>query len=114
MFFGRVAKCTINPIGQTSQPSTMTSVALGDWRRFASFIIQIATQSQTPISTIWKRQTTPKPPARSLPLISGVAVSSGGGLCASKVVAVKSSGRPEMSRFIGPLITDFRGRVSME
>ena len=46
--FGRVTRWMIQPINQVNgiQVSTFTKPAFGDWRRFASFVTQIAAQSQ--------------------------------------------------------------------
>ena len=48
--FGRVTRWMIQPINQVNgiQVSTFTKPAFGDWRRFASFVTQIAAQSQRP------------------------------------------------------------------
>src|SRR6476620_12400568 len=49
--FGRVIKCTINPITVVNgiQPNTVTNVALGEFLRLASRIIQMARKIHTPI-----------------------------------------------------------------
>ena len=39
----------MSPTSGTNQPSTTTSVRLGDWRRAESFMIQMAIQSQMAI-----------------------------------------------------------------
>src|SRR6478672_7665598 len=74
--FGRVIKCTIRPTGQTSHPSTTTSVRFGELRFFESFMIQMATKSQMAIMMSWKMQTPPNRPAAAAPLSSvGVGLS---------------------------------------
>src|ERR1700730_1549015 len=90
------------------QASTVTRVAFGDWRRFASFMTQMAMNSQMARKTSQIKQKPVKIaaiPAAVALSISGVALataaaSSGAAFCARRAVAVKSNGRPEMSRFI--------------
>ena len=100
--FGRVTRCTIKPTGQTSHPKTVTRVAFGELRFFASRMIQIATKSQIAIMMSWKMQTPPKMPAAAAPLSSAGVES-----CASKLETVKANGSPKRSRFIVFLITKF-------
>ena len=96
------------------QASTVTRVAFGDWRRFASFVTQIAIPSQIAIEIRIGISITPHTPATS-PAASfslswvGVAVASS---CARRAVAVKSSGRPEISRFIAVDYRFSRARVN--
>src|SRR6059058_1852315 len=94
-----------------SQPRTVTRVAFGELRFFASRMIQIATKSQIAIMMSWKMQTPPKTPAAAAPLSSvGVVVES----WASKGVTVKANGSPNRSRFIFFVITKFYGEVSTQ
>jgi hypothetical protein len=118
MVFGRVARWTIRPTIGTNQPKTTTSVLFGDWRRAESFMIQIAIQSQMATEIRIGINITPqaaaKIPAAALSLSSigvGLAVASS---WARRAVAVRNSGRQEMSRFIRGLITDFLQRVSTQ
>jgi hypothetical protein len=101
--FGRVAKWTISPTSGTNQPSTTTRVRFGDWRRFESFMIQIAIQSQMASPITSGINIIPKQPATSpaaCPSVSWVGVGEASS-CARRVAAVKRNGRPEISRFIG-------------
>jgi hypothetical protein len=90
------------------QASTVTRVAFGDWRRFASFMTQMAMNSQMARKISQIKQKPPKIaaiPAAVALSISGVALataaaSSGDEVCAKRVVVVTSNGRPEMNRFI--------------
>ena len=118
MVFGRVARWTISPTIGTNQPKTTTSVLFGDWRRAESFMIQIAIQSQMATEIRIGINITPqaaaKIPAAALSLSSiGVALAVASSW-ARRAVAVKNSGRQEMSRFIRGLITNFRQRVSTQ
>lgn len=109
--FGRVTRCTIKPTGQMSQPSTVTSVAFGELRFLASFMIQIATKSQIAIMISWKMQTPPKMPAAAASLsCAGESVVA----CARTVTAVKTNGSPTRSLFIFFLITKFPVDVSTQ
>ena len=83
MSFGRVIKCTINPITVVNgiQPNTVTNVAFGEFLRLASRIIQMARKIHIPIQINQKSR---KPPqAAAIPAFAaaeGVDVSAGVGV----------------------------------
>ena len=96
--FGRVIKCTISPMTVVNgiQASTVTRVALGELRRFASFITQIAMKSQIASEINGIRIPAPQIAAIAPPLISGVGVTS----CARIAEETKTNGEPIKSRFM--------------
>ena len=91
------------------QASTVTRVAFGDWRRFASFMTQMAMNSQMARKISQIKQKPPKIaaiPAAAALSIPGVALAIAAAASrdtgfARRVVAVKSTKRLERSRFIG-------------
>src|ERR1044072_9311486 len=91
----------IQPIHQVNgiHVSTVTRVAFGELRRFASFITKMAAQSQSPID-ISQTMPTTIPPPKHPATAAAWSASLGDELCASKVVAENSAGSPNRSRFI--------------
>lgn len=106
---GRVTRCTIRPMTDVggSQASTVTSVAFGEFRRFASRMTQMPMPNQS--ATPRMQGTLPQTPAPMRPAVlsaSGEAVavatglSSGEAVCASMFVTVKRIGKPARIRFM--------------
>jgi hypothetical protein len=97
--FGRVIKWTIRPMTHVHgiQVSTVTSVAFGELRFFASRITQMAAMIQS--ARLQPQINNPQTPPK-IPAVAAAAASFGDASCANKFPAMKISGQAESRRFI--------------